>query len=59
MTLTEMLINCETHYNLDQIDTAKEIFKGWLRDIPLGTLMDDSIFGQRIRKDLIIMVDEP
>ena len=54
-----MLINCDTHFEPDQITATKEVFKEWLREIALGGLRNKLLEDINIRKDLIIMVDEP
>ena len=58
MTLTEMLEQQPLHQLLT-IEVAKEVFKQWLKEIPLGAVMDASEVVQMARHDFITMVDEP
>ena len=62
-TLTEMLINCNTHFELDQIATAKAVFKEWLETVGLPQYYnpDGQCFNvtESLRKLLVILVDEP
>ncbi len=64
MTLNEML---EEHFGEKpwragtqwELDTIKEIFKRWLKEIPLGAVYEHSIIASNMRHDFITMVDEP
>lgn len=58
MTLTEMLEQQENHRPLT-VEIVKGVFKKWLDEITLGALQDKLLEDINIRKDLIIMVDEP
>jgi|TARA_R100001530_G_scaffold34985_2_gene27339 hypothetical protein len=58
MTLTEMLEQQENHMPLT-VKIVKGVFKKWLAEITLGALQDKLLEDINIRKDLIIMVDEP
>ena len=44
---------------LIRIDNAMEVFKKWLKEIPLGGSLDDSPVARQLRHDFILMVDEP
>jgi len=54
-TLTDMLINCDTHFEQDQLIAAKEVFKEWLRTIDIPDYGTPEV----ARKMFIILIDEP
>lgn len=54
-TLTDMLVNSDTSFHREQLTTAKEIFKDWLRTVSLP----DYVGLPETRKLLITLVDEP
>lgn len=54
-TLTEMVINCDTHFDLDQIEAIKSVVKEWLQKIDLP----DYGTPKTIQQLLAILVDEP
>ena len=54
-TLTEMLVNADTFFYPDQLATAKEVFKEWLKTVGLPTQMSE----ESTRQLLITLVDEP
>jgi len=56
-TLTEMLVNCDTYFEADQISASKRIFKEWLRTVGLPNCYPNVEDG--IKHLLITLIDEP
>lgn len=54
-TLTEMLVNSDTHFHPDQLIAAKEVFKEWLKQVGLPP----HPLGEITRQLLVTLVDEP
>jgi len=65
LTLSGMLVNCETHLWADQVNTVKKVFKEWLFTVGLPDYetvgKGDRVFSatESLRKLLIILLDEP
>ena len=68
MTLTEMLADMAYPDYMAKVpgggilirtDNAKEVFKQWLKGIPLGGVLDKSPLVNDARHDFILLVDEP